>query len=320
VLRFAGGLSPIAKNHAGDFIASYHADEEVVDQLNQIERLSPQDRAEAVSALPDAFFTVSPLPSVVARKLVSIADYRLVPLPFGQAFTVACSAGEGECGESLAVQHTCMTEIPAYLYGRSPPVPPQPYPTIGVRLLLVGHRDIDPTVVEKILEVINEPPLVGVLKPTSLKDQLSEYDFHRGAALYLRRNEPIVSSQLLAHLGSAIGGVGAFIGGMVAFSSVLRILKLRRFEGYYDQVREIELVATGAVRDPQAPSDPAELRAYLERKLSELKCRALEEFAAGGLKGEGLMHGIVALVNDTRQSLPRLQPPLENGERQSGPV
>ena len=45
------------------------------------------------------------------------------------------------------------------------------------------------------------------------------------------------------------------------------------------------------------------LRSYLERRLTALKCKVLEDFAAGGLKGEGLMAGIIALINDTRGSL-----------------
>ena len=38
----------------------------------------------------------------------------------------------------------------------------------------------------------------------------------------------------------------------------------------------------------------------------DLKSRALNDFAEGGLKGEGLMSGIVALVNDTRCSIDRI--------------
>ena len=34
-----------------------------------------------------------------------------------------------------------------------------------------------------------------------------------------------------------------------------------------------------------------------------LKCEVLTDFAEGGLKGEGLMAGIIALINDTRESL-----------------
>jgi hypothetical protein len=107
-------------------------------------------------------------------------------------------------------------------------------------------------------------------------------------------------------MGSAIGGVGAFIGGLVAFYGLFRYLKASRFEHHYEEIRRIELIASGAESDPDAPEDLTELGRYLEAKLTDLKCRAVEDFAAGGLKGEGLMQGIVALINDTRASLPRL--------------
>jgi hypothetical protein len=63
------------------------------------------------------------------------------------------------------------------------------------------------------------------------------------------------------------------------------------------------LVARGQEDDPAAPAVPCARRAYLEGRLLDLKSRALDDFAHGGLKGEGLMSGIVALVNDTRASL-----------------
>jgi hypothetical protein len=43
-------------------------------------------------------------------------------------------------------------------------------------------------------------------------------------------------------------------------------------------------------------------------RLSSLKCQVLEDFAEGGLKGEGLVAGIIALINDTRESLARSLP------------
>jgi hypothetical protein len=73
-------------------------------------------------------------------------------------------------------------------------------------------------------------------------------------------------------------------------------------------VSHIELVARGQEPDALAPVDPTARRLYLEDKLLDLKSRALQEFADGGLKGEGLMSGIVSLVNDTRSSLERLAP------------
>jgi len=43
-------------------------------------------------------------------------------------------------------------------------------------------------------------------------------------------------------------------------------------------------------------------------RLLDLKSQVVRDFAEGGLRGEGLMSGIVSLVNDTRNSLDRLAP------------
>ena len=106
----------------------------------------------------------------------------------------------------------------------------------------------------------------------------------------------------MSQLGKLFGGIGAFASGIVALYGFLRLLQLRRFESYYQEVRRIELVARGQESDPEAPADPRDLMAYLENRLTDLKCEAVKDFAEGGLKGEGLMAGIVALVNDTRDS------------------
>jgi hypothetical protein len=65
---------------------------------------------------------------------------------------------------------------------------------------------------------------------------------------------------------------------------------------------EIEL-SPGLEDDPDAPPDPDARRAYLLDQLEDLKSEAIRDFADGGLKGEGLLAGVVALVNDTRISL-----------------
>jgi hypothetical protein len=90
---------------------------------------------------------------------------------------------------------------------------------------------------------------------------------------------------------------------MVAFYGLLRIRQSRRFEYYFHEISRIALIARGVETDPDAPKDAEELHRYLDARLTDLKCRAVADFAAGGLKNEGLMHGIVALINDTRNSL-----------------
>jgi hypothetical protein len=240
---------------------------------------------------------------LAAQKLVRGAHYRLVSLPFSEAFIAdrGTAANEGEA--AIRVAHIIPCQIPAFLYDRDPPVPAQTCQTLGLRMFLVAHRDTDPRAVVQLLDLIHAPPLMGLLKPAPLNQQEQEFELHAGFLQYLQRDRPLLTSQSLAHLGTIIGGLGAFTGGMVAFYGLLRIRQARRFEHYFHEIRKIELIASGVEADPDAPKDPAERHRYLQAKLNDLKCRAVMDFAAGGLKGEGLMQGIVALINDTRNSL-----------------
>jgi hypothetical protein len=90
---------------------------------------------------------------------------------------------------------------------------------------------------------------------------------------------------------------------VIAFYGFLRLRNLKRFESYYREIRQIEMIARGLEDDPAAPIDVTSLQSHLEGRLTALKCKVLNDFADGGLRGEGLMAGIIALINDTRESL-----------------
>jgi hypothetical protein len=174
---------------------------------------------------------------------------------------------------------------------------------VGTSILLVAYASSDPEAVARLLEVIYESPLTGLIRPPPLRDQVAQFELHRGTDLYLRRRQPMLTPELMSQLGKLLGGLGAFVSGIVGFYGFLRILHLRRFESYYQEVRRIVQVARGREDDPDAPSDPEARRAYLLDQLDDLKNEAIRDFAAGGLKGEGLLAGVTALVNDTRSSL-----------------
>jgi hypothetical protein len=126
----------------------------------------------------------------------------------------------------------------------------------------------------------------------------------------------LLTPEVALRLGTLAGGIGAFTSGLIAFYGFLRLRNLNRFESYYREIEQIEMVARGLEGDPTAPADVTSLRAHLEGRLTTLKCKVLEDFAAGGLKGEGLMAGIIALINDTRGSLAAMVPG-PNGAGQS---
>jgi hypothetical protein len=308
VLRFAG-LRPPTATDAGDFRDEAISSQDLLTRLERISALAPEERAGALEALPDAVAFLSPLPSLLARRLAGTAGYRLVPLPFTEAYALdrlnlQNAPGPG-APDAPAVDRASIvaTTIPPNLYGTDPPVPPEPCRTLGTRLLLVAHAPTDPEAVIRLLEVAYESPLTGLLQPPPLREQVPQFELHPGVELYLRRRQPLLTPEMLSQMGKLLGGLGAFASGVVGLYGFLRILQLRRFESYYQEVRRIVQVSRGQAVDPGAPADPDARRAYLLDLLDDLKSEAVRDFAEGGLRGEGLLAGVVALINDTRSSL-----------------
>src|SRR3954447_25845813 len=306
VLRFSGLRRPTASD-VGDYRDEAVSTQDLLARLDGIATLPPTHRARALAALPDAALFLSTLPSLLARRLVAVADYRMVSLPFVEAYTLdrlnlhdPQGAADGEVvGRSWIVA----TTVPPQLYSSDPPVPHEPCRTVGTWIILVAYAPSDPEAVARLLEVIYESPLTGLIRPPPLRDQVPQFELHRGTELYLRHRQPVLTPELLSQLGKLLGGLGAFVSGIVAFYGFLRILQLRRFESYYQEVRRIIQVARGREDDPDVPPDPDARRAYLLDQLDDLKSEAIRDFAEGGLKGEGLLAGVMALVNDTRSSL-----------------
>src|SRR5262249_30568557 len=159
--------------------------------------------------------------------------------------------------------------------------------------------------VYRLLETVHDSPLTSALHPPPLREQVYSFPPHAGTERYLRRHDPLVTSDMASMLVKVAGGIGAFASGAIALYTFLRLRKLNRFEGYYREIGQIERVARGPEQDPEAPPTPKALGTHLEKRLAALKCRILEDFAEGGLSGEGSVIGIMAAINDTRSALPQ---------------
>src|SRR5262249_41912528 len=166
-----------------------------------------------------------------------------------------------------------------------------------------AQDDADPEAVSFLLETIYDSPLTNALRPPDLKEQVSAFPRHPGTERYLHRNDPMLTPELAYKFGVLGSGIGAFLSGAIAVWGYLRLRQLNRFESYYRELGQIEMIARGLEHDPTAPTDVLSLRSHLEGRLTTLKCEVLTDFAEGGLRGEGLMAGIIALINDTRNSL-----------------
>jgi hypothetical protein len=315
VLEF-GGLTPSARSSSAGYILERTSPEDLDRELRRMESLGNPERAQAIGKFPDAVVFLASMPSQLARHLVRGIGYQFLPVPFGEAFCLDRLNPPNSFG--VRVDRSALTPcvIPPYTYGADPPVPAKACPTISAPLLLVAHDDTEPEVIYRLLETVHDSPLTSALRPPPLREQLYSFPGHAGIERYVRRHDPLITPEIASMLVRIAGGLGAFASGAIALYTFLRLRKLNRFEAYYREIGQIERVARGLEQDPEAPATANALRTHLENRLSNLKCRLLEDFAEGELKGEASVTGILAAINETRSTLPLTL--ASRGETQSG--
>ena len=86
-----------------------------------------EELMKSPDAMPDAIFSLSPLPSPLGEKLARQFGYQLLELPMGEA---------------LSLRKPCFEDIliPADTYSASPAVPQKQIHSIGVRGVLIAHH------------------------------------------------------------------------------------------------------------------------------------------------------------------------------------
>jgi TRAP-type uncharacterized transport system substrate-binding protein len=269
---------------------------------------------ENAARLPDAVFIVSPLPGRAVQELVTRHGYRLVPLPFGEAFALGSLADQERRARAedggLDKGRTFATTIPAFTYGIEPPVPPQPLASLGSRLLLVAHKDVAPQAIHELIGAIYSSQFAEVVRPpidSRQMDMPPEFPWHAGALLYQERNKPLVSGAVMDSTHKALAIAAAALSGLFV---VWQWLKLRaesgvnaEFKRYIQRVTRIEEQAAQVERGQ--PGDLDRLR-ELAGELTRLKAEALDRFVEGELKGKDLMAAFLAHVAGARDYLMRL--------------
>jgi TRAP-type uncharacterized transport system substrate-binding protein len=305
VLRFAG-LKPKVGDEQADYQVSTASYRELADQT-------------AAGSLPDAVFTVSDLPSPLARHLTAKHGYKLVSLPFGEAFSLeSFGDGEEERGEPLPTRrHDDVTRsriyptlIPAFTYGIEPPAPAAPLATFGPRLLLVAHKNVPATAVRLLLEAVLSTDFSQFYRPpldSSLLDLAPEYPWHHGTEEYREHHKPLLAGDVIDLLEKGTSLAGALAGALFFLWQWFRQRYRRKrelgFETYMVKVAAVEQQALKL--EMEATLDLKELL-RLQVELNRLKNEALSRFAEGTLEGEALMSGFVTHVNDARNYLTRL--------------
>ncbi len=275
------------------------------------------EQKPAGSQLPDAVFTVSTLPSPIARLLVTRHHYRLASLPFCEAFALGALDEDhapryppGRTASRIDRRRVYDAMIPAFAYEIEPGVPPEAIHTLGTRLLLVARKDMAATTIRRLLEVVFNSPFSQVLQPpldARLLDSPPELTWHDGTTEYIRRNSPLITGDIIDLVEKEVSILGVLVGGLFCLLQWLRRRFRRRrersFEAYILQVARVERRALDLSR---APTLNLAALLQLQEELTQIKGEALERFADGQLGGEELMSGFLAHASDARDFLMRL--------------
>jgi TRAP-type uncharacterized transport system substrate-binding protein len=298
VLAFAG-LRPHVEGKPGGYIARQF----------DLAKLMTAKRDD----LPDAIFLVASLPSRVTTHLVGQHGYRLVALPFGEAFALSAlgdKAGHDRTNHTTAKYHTYSTTIPAFTYGVEPPVPPVPLPTLGTRMLVVANKDVDARAIEWMIECIYGSKFAQVIRPpldAKMMDMQPELPWHDGAEAYRRRTRPVVSGDVLnlAQKGTTILGCVAS-GAVVLVGWLLRRRQARKGQQFRHLFNEVARLDEDAMYLEECGKATVEQLLAMRRQLAALRSAALDRFAEGELNDNELMSSFLAHVNSSRDNLTRL--------------
>ncbi len=276
------------------------------------------DEELATEELPDAVFTVSSLPSPIAKHLITKHGYRPVELPVANAFKLDWSTQSKAQGlapvdqalASVSRRSTVETQIPAFTYQVNPPVPGETLRTIGTRLHLVAHDEVPNEAVERLADAVYNSAFAALSEPpltVSLLQIAPEFPLHAGSADYLRNKTPIITEnvvsiteQLLAILGTVLGGV-VFVWQAVAFTRRRR--RDRQFLSCIERVGEIEHQAMQYECDDGMDFDDL---VRLQQELNQIKADMIQQFQSGDIEGADTLSGFLMHVNDANENLTRM--------------
>jgi TRAP-type uncharacterized transport system substrate-binding protein len=302
LLDFAGLKAP-EDSGQGDYVPTTLGKNELMILGEKLLAAPVGQRPVLLKQLPDAIFLVESIPSDVAGVLVRAAGYRLVALPFAEAFSLAELNDEGTVAARLEPALIKSCRIPPYLYQVTPAVPECCCPTLGTSLLLVAHKDVPRDAVCQLLKAVHESHSAIVAHPQSLTGTSPEYPLHPGTVAYRDRDEPVVSREALDVLAKLITFWVFISATCYALSRNFLRDPTKRFVYYLEEFTQLDLVARGITDDAEAPQEPARRVAYLEEKLTRLKAQMIQEFSNIKLYREGTMGTVMSLISDTRASL-----------------
>ena len=279
------------------------------DSRELLERIDRGNR----EALPDAIFRLETLPSKVVLGIVRKGRYRLVPLPFADAFRLSGLLAEGLATGSLdgiAREYVTDAWIPPFTYGIEPPTPGAPLRTVGTRLLLVTNVDTPAPAVEALLDAVFDSRFARVADPPLERSVLTHptrIPRHPAAIAYLERDAPLFTRKALGALSTTLSILGTVVAGILFLLRWWR----EREEAAVEEILESFVHRTASIEHRAAqlelqPTPDLESLLALQRDLIELKSDALVRFSAGDLGRRSALSELLAPIHRAERHIVNL--------------
>jgi hypothetical protein len=231
----------------------------------------------------------------------------LVALPFAEAFRLGAMIHDHtprETGDEVERRYTEELSIPPFTYQIEPPVPQQPSPTVGARLLLVASSDVSAATVEQVLEVIFESRFARIPEPPlhrSLLELPAHIPLHAGTIAFIGRNRPWISANQVDRLSNTLSVIGALVGGGLFLWQGWRQRRSARRDELFGKY-QLQIAALEArVVELELSADIAlEPLITLQRDLLQLKGEALARYATGDLGNQATLTDLLVPLNAAR--------------------
>lgn len=202
------------------------------------------------------------------------------------------------------------TYIPKYAYspqsGNRPGIPDRPVATIGVRAVLVGHRDLPDLVANRIARTLVENKSSLARSHPSAAQITEQFDpvqlqfpIHTGAHRYFHRDDPGFLQKNAEVLGFLLSMLIALTGFLLSGRQWMMQRRKDRIDAYY-----IEL---DRLIDPIHRENPSlETLRRTEEKLREMQHRAIHQLANEKLVADESFRIFQVLLSEGRQDLRRM--------------
>jgi TRAP-type uncharacterized transport system substrate-binding protein len=292
----------------GDVIPTEFGKTELVNKTRAILEARGAKKDSLIAEMPDCLLVLETTPSTVVQQLIEAVDYRIVPLPATRAFLQDNLQNSESSTTVLEREFLEPTQIATNSYFKTRGYPAADCDTIGVRLLIVARESVPARAVRPLMQTLFEREFSHRILPKSPRDIATPYAIHPAAIAYLDRNKPLAVQETMESVNDVFSIFGAFSAGALSLYGLLWKWRkrTRKPSDYFAEIRKVELLAYDAETDSMIPVRPGELVKYLDDRLLALRQGLIEDICEGRIKGDQVIANILALLQDARRNLPRL--------------